>query len=106
MINPTIVNRIITVIAYIFLVAGIAGFIYFFYIYMEDTDLEFYFFLSLITIVLGFALFFIYKRIADLGFNRFISQLSTLNSEPTTYIRGNELEENKASAEDSNSDKK
>ncbi len=101
MINPTIVNRIITVIAYIFLIAGVIGFFYFFIVYMIDTELEFNFFLSLISMILGFALFVIYKRVADLGFKRFISQLSTLNTQPTTYIRGNTTDEEESSDNES-----
>ncbi len=95
MVNPTIVNRIFTVLAYIFLAAGILGFGFFFMKFIGDTDIEFYFYLSLMTIVLGFVLFGIYMRVANLSFNRFISQLSNLNEEPTTYIRGNETNEDK-----------
>ncbi len=99
MVNPTIVNRFFTVVAYIFLIAGVVGFFYFFITYLIDTDLDYNFFLSLISVILGFALFVIYKRVADLGFNRFISQLSTLNTEPTTYIRGNGEKKNESEEE-------
>ena len=51
--------------------------------------------------ILGFVLFVIYKRVADLGFKRFISQLSTLNTEPTTYIRGNTNDDEESSENES-----